>query len=254
MCDRNGRSLYKQVGWSVAIRARLLCASQLLDLLSIFPENPMKAILASAIVALSLTISAATNAQAPSGSTGECKDGTYTSSESKRGACAAHGGVKDWYGTSAPAKSGSVPSTSAAAKSSAPVAAAAAPSGSTGQCKDGTYTSAESKKGACGGHGGVKNWYGSSTSTNSSAAAAPAKSPMAASPTPTTPTTKGPATSMPTVAAAGGGAGQVWVNSASKVYHCPGDKWYGKTKQGEYMTEAAAKAAGNHADHGKACS
>ena len=120
-----------------------------------------------------------------------------------------------------------------------------APAGSTGECKDGTYTSAPSKRGACSGHGGVKEWYTESKTP----AAAPASAPAAA---PSKSATK--STEMPTTAAAGGGAGKVWVNTSSKVYHCPNDRWYGKTKNGDYMSEAEAKAAGNRPDHGKACS
>jgi len=37
----------------------------------------------------------------------------------------------------------------------------------------------------------------------------------------------------------------VWVNTKSHKYHFAGHKSYGKTKQGAYMCEADAKAAGN---------
>lgn len=127
-----------------------------------------------------------------------------------------------------------------------------APAGSTGECKDGSYSSAPSKRGACNGHGGVKDWYESKkvAPTESKTPAAAATPATAATPSKST----AKSTAMPTTAAAGGGDGKVWVNTSSKVYHCSTDKWYGRTKKGEYMSEADAKAKGNHADHGKACS
>lgn len=45
----------------------------------------------------------------------------------------------------------------------------------------------------------------------------------------------------------------VWVNTRSGVYHCRGTTYFGKTTQGEYMREMAARAAGYRANGGKAC-
>jgi hypothetical protein len=145
----------------------------------------------------------------------------------------------------------------------AQVAMAQAPAGSTGQCKDGTYTTAASKQGACRGHQGVKEWFAPSAAPaaakSTAAAPAPAAVPApAAAPAPAAtaaPASK-PATHASTASMAqapGGGPGMVWLNTSTNVYHCPGSSYYGKTKAGAYMSEADAKAKGAHADHNKPC-
>ena len=81
---------------------------------------------------------------------------------------------------------------------------------------------------------------GSSSSAPSSAGAPPAGS-------------SGPAASAPSRSTSGGetaeyqpppAKGMVWVNLETKVYHREGDRWYGKTKHGQYMTESDAVKAG----------
>jgi hypothetical protein len=39
----------------------------------------------------------------------------------------------------------------------------------------------------------------------------------------------------------------VWVNSESHIYHKEGSRFYGKTKQGKYMSEAEAIKEGERA-------
>jgi len=47
---------------------------------------------------------------------------------------------------------------------------------------------------------------------------------------------------------------KVWVNTNSGVYHCPGSRYYGKTKAGQFMSEPEARAAGNRPAYGQPCS
>jgi Protein of unknown function (DUF3761) len=145
-------------------------------------------------------------------------------------------------------------------------APAGAPAGSTGQCKDGSYTNAPKKMGACRGHKGVQQWFAADASTPAAsakdtksaasapaAASTPAPASPAASATAPTHTPKAASSTSNMAQAPGGGPGMVWVNTPTNVYHCPGSRYYGKTKEGKYMTEAQAKAAGAHPDHGKGC-
>ena len=100
----------------------------------------------------------------------------------------------------------------------------------TATCKDGTPFSGTTRSGACRGHGGVQTWNTAAPATTAPATGA-ATGPATA---PSKPTAAQTAPGVP-------GAGQVWVNTTSKVYHCPGDRYYGKTKAGEYMSEISGK-------------
>lgn len=118
------------------------------------------------------------------------------------------------------------PAAEPAAKA-APAPAAAKADMQTFVCKDGSTMSAASSKGACSGRKGIDQ----QATAKAAAGAKPAST-----------------------AAPGGGAGKVWANEDSKIYHCPGTRFYGTTKNGKYMSEADAKAAGMHGANNKSCS
>ncbi len=150
------------------------------------------------------------------------------------------------------------------------VAVAQAPAGSTGQCRDGSYTNAADRSGACRGHKGIQTWYAASASPAPQATPTQSPNPAAQPPaavapapaamlspaaTPSIPSgRKSPAqTAASRTQAPGAGPGMVWVNTSTKVYHCMGTEFYGKTKDGKYMSEADAKNMGDRPDHNNPC-
>jgi DNA uptake protein ComE-like DNA-binding protein len=83
-------------------------------------------------------------------------------------------------------------------------------------------------------------------SKKAAAPAAPAPAPAAAQSQPAPAAPAASAKSSP-AAQVSPGDGMVWVNTDTKVYHKEGSRYYGKTKQGKYMSEDDAIKAGYRA-------
>jgi hypothetical protein len=194
----------------------------------------MKSLLVSVALGAGFLLSVGAYADAPAGSTAQCKDGTYYSGTTHKGACKGHQGVKEWLDKTA--------ATPAATPAAAPASDAATTPTKKSKSKKTTDAAAPATAAAP----AAAATPATPVAPPAATPAAPAAPAMAAKHTAPTPASQ-------ITAKPGGGPGQVWVNASSKVYHCQGDEWYGKTKEGSYMTEAAAKAAGNHASHGKDC-
>jgi len=90
-----------------------------------------------------------------------------------------------------------------------------------------------------------KNKPGTTTdSTSTTPAPTPAPSSPASAAKPPAATTKPSTSQSAQPAAPANNASMVWVNTESGIYHKQGSRYFGKTKQGKYMTEADAIKAG----------
>jgi len=213
-----------------------------------FQEAAMKSLLVSVALGAGFLLSGGAYADAPAGSTAQCKDGTYYSGTTHKGACRGHQGVKEWLDGTA-ATPAAAPASDAAA---APASTTASKKSKSNKTTDTTAATPATATPPAATPATPAKPAAPATPTTPAAPAAPAVAPAPAAPAMAAKHTA-PTPASQITQKAGGGPDQVWVNSSSKVYHCQGDEWYGKTKEGSYMTVAQAEAAGNHAAHGKAC-
>jgi hypothetical protein len=127
----------------------------------------------SAVIAVAVATMSAASLEAQGPAT-ICKDGT-TSVSSGRGACSGHGGVdrkavsRQKKAARSEAKAaGTLPRTSATARTRASSKSAVVrgsgaaednnPASAIARCKDGLYSHAKNRRGACSRHGGVASW------------------------------------------------------------------------------------------------
>ncbi|HET9706767.1 MAG TPA: DUF3761 domain-containing protein [Gemmatimonadales bacterium] len=108
-------------------------------------------------------------AQAPTGATAKCKDGSYSTATSSRGRCSGHGGVAQLLNTTSTSTSSSATTTRTPTSTS--TAAKGVPIGATFQCKDGSYSTAKTSTGACSRHGGVDHPMGGGGASSAAPAA-----------------------------------------------------------------------------------
>ena len=84
------------LNWGKAMRRLILATAALALLASPVLAKNCRDAATGKFVKCATTTTAPAPAAPPAGSTGVCKDGTYTDAKNHKGACSHHGGVAKW--------------------------------------------------------------------------------------------------------------------------------------------------------------